>query len=1053
MNGLDRCALLLTSVLLFAGCGTSGSPADEALGRRTAALVAPPRISPDFGLDQEAVRDFNTHANLLSIAASNDAGYLLAYQGVSSYDPEDWSRRFRRNKVTAPPFDSNAPALTLVRWDPANGSVNQLANLPNLGSGAQLNRALVLGVGSGWLVVSQVLGYQDSLSLTYYVVSVSPNGSVSAPTAVVPSQCHTGGLAGFARSTTTALLTDTCGNGVLLNLSGQVIKTMVVANPAPFLVPSCVPPVHLIGGQVAFNGIDYFATYSCLDRPKTVIGFSVSPAGDLGPYLTVAEDINYSKEVKSLSLSGSGTGDLLAVIAQQQSVGYNTAAVYVRISESADHVFSIGPAVALPGESTITDGKPSDRSATAVTLGSDFAIVRERSNGDFDLVRLGLSGAPDTTQPLLGALPNAPVALVSSVDPFAGGTKFMLAAGARGVRFNSSNQALDDPPTALVSYPRSQFAPSLAFDGQTFLAAWTEAVKILPGYSAKTPQIFGHRLSVSGTLLGSASFGITSATGLGRTSRVAATPGLFSSAWGGLDDALLSTATISSSDPPVVMPKGKPTPLPNEFTIATDGAHAVVAWSSASAIMLAQLPGTSGWGTPLTVAPNSDPWASAPALAFNAGQYAVLWTVQGTTGERILYGARVNASPLALLDIQPKELLRFGSYEISSNQWPPFSVPSDMGVTVIAVGDQFVVAWTGYDLGSLKLRIARLSSTLQLLDTGGIPIAERPYSSMEEGTPPIALDWDGTNIWAIWRDIGDSRPYASLRGRRFSDALVPVDSEPFLISTDLDEFSQVTLVHGAGDSSLVGYTRYLATDGSFRVRGRFLSSTVFADGVACNDASQCQNDACVAGHCATATGGAGGAGTGGASAGMGGASAGMGGTIGIGGNVGTTGGTIGLGGTIEAGGVSGMNASIAGNGGTGVFAGNGGLAGTAGISGTAGVGGGFAHGGFAGEGAGSGSAGGDGQNVAGAIDSSGGSAGQTNDAGVGGELVPNTAGSGTSGGRAGTGGQAPEPDSCSCRVPGRQSGGNQLPVLAGVLVALGTALARRRRASLAWRTQ
>ena len=83
----------------------------------------------------------------------------------------------------------------------------------------------------------------------------------------------------------------------------------------------------------------------------------------------------------------------------------------------------------------------------------------------------------------------------------------------------------------------------------------------------------------------------------------------------------------------------------------------------------------------------------------------------------------------------------------------------------------------------------------------------------------------------------EARPVpTSLRGGRFTDALVPIDSESFPISNDLDELSQLTLVHGAGDSSLVGYTRYLASDGSFRVRARFLSSTAFADGVACNDA-------------------------------------------------------------------------------------------------------------------------------------------------------------------------------------------------------------------------
>ena len=660
------------------GCGTNNGSEPEPPGKSVAKLETPPQISPDLPLDQDQVPERNPNAMPVSVAASASAGYLLAYP--LPYAPEYWSRQ-------SGGFYTNE--LALMHWDAVSGAATLLTKLP------AFSDAKVIDVGSAWLVVYQA-------GSARYSVTVARDGTVSAATAI-PGTC---GFKGFVRAANTALLTDACGNGVLLDLNGQPLKTMAIATSDAFFF-DCDFPTGLVGGQVAFNGIDYLVLYSCFSGAvsKSVLGFQVSPTGDLGAHLgVILQPAVPYKSVAPRSIAGDSAGNLLAVLAEGKSSGPETAITYVQIFEAADHSFSIEPERLPPGESIVNDGQSSARGATALTHGGALVIVRERSNGDLDLITPSpTETGADTTQPLLSALPDAPAALVSSDDPFAGGQRLLIAADARAVRFDTSAQAIDVPPAVLFSARRGQFEPSLAFDGQTFLAAWTEAARSVPGWSGSKngPQIFGHRLSASGALLGATSFGINPTTEIGLAPLVAARPGLFSSAWNGWGSPLAGAATITSADPALITPYPSQ-PQAIDFGITSDGAHTAVAWSSSAAVKIAQLASAGSWSTALTVAPNADPQASAPALAFNAGQYAVLWTSAGDPGQAILYGARVSGA-MALLDATPKELLRFAR-------------PERPGVEAVAAGDHFVVAWFALVGSTEELRIARLSSTLQLLD-------------------------------------------------------------------------------------------------------------------------------------------------------------------------------------------------------------------------------------------------------------------------------------------------------------------------------------------------
>jgi len=259
-----------------------------------------------------------------------------------------------------------------------------------------------------------------------------------------------------------------------------------------------------------------------------------------------------------------------------------------------------------------------------------------------------------------------------------------------------------------------------------------------------------------------------------------------------------------------------------------------------------------------------------------------------------------------LLDDPPKELLRFNC--------PDFpNVPGrtyDIGLQLIASGDHFLFAWSDVNNGTEGLHIARLSNTLGLLDAGGVLVATQPFQQTLVTTRRVALGWDGSLAWVVWRDNeGDARPgLASLRGRRFADTLDPIDADSFLISNDLYELSKVTLAVGNGGRSLVGYTRYVPSEYSYRVHARFLSSAPFSDAVPCNDASQCENGFCTAGLCSSIPGtGGGGSAGGGSLGGASGSSGSLGGASGSSGSLGDLGGT-----SSSIGGVSGASDSIGG---------------------------------------------------------------------------------------------------------------------------------------------
>ncbi|MEI9937877.1 MAG: hypothetical protein WDO69_11725 [Pseudomonadota bacterium] len=806
--------LALLACVWLVGCGTHDPSGTENVAPRQAALATAPLISPDFAVDHD-VPDFDPNATLVQVTGSTEGGYLLSY--IVVHRPEPWSRVTRGVGFAAQIWSE----LAFMQWIPTSGAAKALARFP---MSADLFGVHAVDIGTGWLVV---YGLSTDSGLSLRAMVLARDGSSSPPTAVA-GLCAMG-VTGMARGGNAVLLTDGCGTGVLLDLAGNVLSTLTIATTSSFVSPPI--PGGIFGGQVAFNGIDFLAIYAF--RPLfgptiqgvKALGFPITPAGAVATPIVIATPrIQTGETYVELGGVVANGSSFLALIGQQRTFSEGRDFSYRIVTEGADHTFTLAPERYLPGGPLNDPSAPSDQAATPLALNGHFVIARRPSSGPMQLISPSADLAvPDASQTLLDAIPGGstsalPEPNVSTDSQGSDGKRLLFVSGSRGVRFDATLHAIDSPPAIIMPALHGQFMPSFAFAGQQYLAAWTEGIvdTTVPGVAGQ--QIRAERLSSTGALLDPASWSLTASNDPHTDPILTANSSFFAGMW---DDDSSGLATLTTDGPPILTKIDTPYTLGKVWGVATDGVHVVATYVDGHAMGISQLKSDGTWWNNIDIGLETDA-STSPAIAFNGGQYAVVWTSPGNAGERVVYGGRLGAgSELTLLE-ESKELFRFPCADI------PGAVghTADGGLELIASGDHFLLAWTDVSGSVEEVRVARLSSSLTLLDAGGVLVATQPFPAYAFTKRRVALGWDGGTNWVVWRDGegGARRPYASLRGRRFSDALAPIDADSFLISNDLDEMSNLTLAVGSGGRSLVGYTRYSPSEHSYRIRARFLSA-------------------------------------------------------------------------------------------------------------------------------------------------------------------------------------------------------------------------------------
>jgi hypothetical protein len=796
------------------------------------------------------------------------------------------------------------------------------------------------GAAAQWAGDGFLVAYGNSV----WTVGADGKAGTSAPLGLV------GYLAGMSWDGERALVTTTAGNGVFVSAAGSVMGS-----------PFTIHPLGAEGAAPVFDGTNFLVSY-LTNNPSTVHVTSVGASGPTGKTATLYAPGRPSAWVATTALAAGGGSALAHFYASPPSCALGGRCTplepyYQILTSAGDGSIALGAAPAVTMESSIT-------------YGSGNYVLYSSAN----VVSVTTSGVPTgPAQPLLASVSaaywEAAATTTFKLTPSLGGSGFLSWQVAWAGRVGPDFALRDDPLLAPISLPLTQSTPVATFDGTSYVTAWNDS---------------------------------------GR---------------GGIAAARVSTAGVTLDDPPRMVAAG----VFDEPFAASNGESSVVGWGTSDAIGLAQLTKDLSV-TPLDLSPLSAPYVTSAALASDGADYLLGFSIPvvaadppavraslvselGAVAGRIdldAQGARVAAVHDGENYVLTWMVSDGGTIELRAARITPSLVAVDAPHRVLvdfpgtdfdlvpritSNGSQSFVTWTQSSDGTI--RAARVSRELELLDAGGVVVANDAASTRD-----IVTAWDGTRYWIVWQgERGADARHVKVFGRRFTPEAVALDDAPFLVTEDVVDRAVVPnraigLAADHAGGVLFTYEQDDVASHGFRVRGRMLGTAPDGEG---------------------GSGGAANGGTGGV----------------VIGGPGGEGGTSGDSGGEHQGGAGGEPPSGAAGehqrgGGGGTAAGRGGSGGTVGGGGHGGVSarGGGAQAGEAGEGGGAPSAG------------HGGSS-----AGRGGRGSSGNAGAGHAG--AGTAGNGDGDSGCNCSVPSRSSGFG----LAWV-IALGVGFLSRRRAGV-----
>jgi hypothetical protein len=308
-----------------------------------------------------------------------------------------------------------------------------------------------------------------------------------------------------------------------------------------------------------------------------------------------------------------------------------------------------------------------------------------------------------------------------------------------GARVTPTGTVLDGAGIAISTAPGGQIQPSLAFDGTNYLVTWSDA-------RTGPANVYGARVSTAGTVLDPVGIAI-------------------------------STGPLARSSP----------------AVAFDGTNYLVVWedrrangltsdvygsrvSSAGAVL-------DPAGIPISTAADDQ---TQPEVAFDGTNYLVAWEDSRAGSTYDVYGARVTAAG-AVLDPAGIPIST-----VANDTFPnPPAVAFD--------GTNYLVAWEDRRSGANDIYGARVSPGGTVLDASGIAIST---ATDRQDEPAIAFD--GTNYLVAWSDERAGFTNADVYGARVSQAGAVLDPAGIPISTAGDVQDTPTLAFD-GTNYFVGW--------------------------------------------------------------------------------------------------------------------------------------------------------------------------------------------------------------------------------------------------------
>ena len=351
-----------------------------------------------------------------------------------------------------------------------------------------------------------------------------------------------------------------------------------------------------------------------------------------------------------------------------------------------------------------------------------------------------------------------------------------------GARLGAAGNVLDAAGIAISTAANVQYYPAVAWGGSGYLVVWMDHRN---GIAWAESDVYGARVSASGSLLDAAGFPISTAAG------------------------------------------GQWFP-----SVASDGSGHLVVWedgrSGSSGVYGARVSASGEVLDPSGIAIATASYhQSSPAVGWGGSHYLVVWEDgREASGWYDIYGARVNASG---------SVLDAAGIAIST---APFHQRSPV---VAWDGSGYLVVWADArnEVDHEDVYGARVSPAGSVLDAAGIPIATAPESQY---APAVA--WDGSSYLVVWTEyLGEnhwSGVTSDLWGARVDAGGGVLDGGPFLVSAEAYDREHpsvaspgprrfLVVYHGFDTRPGAGATRVLARDVLFDAPPEALAQAVTTD--------------------------------------------------------------------------------------------------------------------------------------------------------------------------------------------------------------------------------
>jgi len=358
-----------------------------------------------------------------------------------------------------------------------------------------------------------------------------------------------------------------------------------------------------------------------------------------------------------------------------------------------------------------------------------------------------------------------------------------------GVRYDVNGMQLDSPAKVISNAVNEQDSPSVAYDGTQYFAVWTD-------FRNATSDIYGARMSTSGTLLDTNGIAITTAALAQAAPDVASGNGVTLVVWADRRNSATTGFDIYGA---LVNPAG--TILVSDIVIS-----------------------------------NAANDQNRPAVVYDATDkvFVVVWGDQRNSSSTDIYGARVDTTG-TVLDTAGVQI----SAAAGIQQMPDIAVD---GSTMLAVWEDRRTDPSG-DIYGTRLTAA---GSLTVLDSNGIAIATTGGQSSA-----TAVGVSGGQFVVAWADTRNMATTQTDIYGNSVDATAGTLGTEFVISNTTDNESQPRFQNDPNDDSNKANLVFsdLRTDLQINRVYRILVTFAGSNGQTCTAANQCSSGFCVDGYC------------------------------------------------------------------------------------------------------------------------------------------------------------------------------------------------------------